>query len=95
MPKKRSLSIKLQGKLLRECIVRGKENKQLQVILDCGNPQYYINRSIELLHEAQDMKPTSPATDDKLKLAQILINITRAECVPNLTKTKDAKDQKP
>ena len=95
MPKKNTLSIKIQGQLLRECIVRGKENKQLQVILDCDNMQYYINRSIELLREALDMKPSSPATDDKLKLAQILINITRAKCKANLTKSTDAKVQKP
>ena len=95
MPKKRSLSIKLQRKLLSECIVRGKENPQLQVILDCGNPDYYINRSIELLTEVRGMSPKSPVTQDKIKLVQILMNIVRAECIQNHIKPMDAKVQKP
>ena len=95
MPKKKSLSIKLQRKLLNECIVRGKENPQLQVILDCGNTSYYINRCIELLYEAKDMSPKSTAALEKFKLVQILINIVRAECIQNHSKNMDAKDRKP
>jgi len=93
MPRKKSLSIKLQRSLLSECVIRGKENPQLQVILDVNNNTYYLHRVRELVTEAVGMV-TGQAMDEKLKLAQILLNIVRAECRPNLSNTTAKKDQK-
>jgi len=92
MPK-RKLPIKVQQKLLRECVVRGKENPQLQVILDADNEAYYLLRAKELITGCLDMS-LGKLVNEKLKMAQILLNIVRAKCEQQNLRSTVQKGQK-
>lgn len=88
------LSLKTQRKLLGECVVKGKENPQLKIILDANNDNYYLHRARELILEATAMSDCAEK-NRKLCLAQVLLNIVRAKCTPNLSKDTEPKARKP